>query len=151
MQFSLFCNVKSFNRLFVAALLVFLGSAVASTLAFADQHGKKPVQVLFKNVNIFDGFSDKLQMNMSVLVEANYIKEVGKNIKKPADAYVVDGKGRTMTPGLIDMHQHLTLNGGTASGEKWDAYVQGAHASRAAEYLLKSGFTTIRDIANDDT
>ena len=45
------------------------------------------------------------------------------------------------------MHQHLTLNGGTAAGNKWDAYVQGAHASRAAEYLLRSGFTTIRDLA----
>ena len=47
----------------------------------APTEEKKPVQILFTNVNIFDGFSDKLQNNMSVLVEANYIKEVGKKIK----------------------------------------------------------------------
>ena len=47
------------------------------------------------------------------------------------------------------MHQHLMLNGGTDAGTNWDAYVQGAHASRAAEYLLRSGFTSIRDIAGN--
>ena len=68
---------------------------------------------------------------------------------KAGGANVIDGKGYTVTPGLIDMHQHLLLNGGTAAGNEWDAYVQGAHASRGAEYLLRSGFTTIRDIAGN--
>ena len=35
-------------------------------------------RILFTNVNIFDGFKDKLSPGMSVLVEDNYIKEVGK-------------------------------------------------------------------------
>jgi imidazolonepropionase-like amidohydrolase len=99
-------------------------------------------------VNVWDGTSDKVQKGVDVLVEGNKIKNVAKGIKA-SGATVIDGKGGTVTPGLIDMHQHLTLNGGTAAGEQWDAYVQGAHASRAAEYLLRSGFTTIRDIAGN--
>jgi imidazolonepropionase-like amidohydrolase len=87
-------------------------------------------------------------LKTDVLIEGNKIKKVAKGIKADG-ASVIDGKGYTVTPGLIDMHQHLMLNGGTGAGEQWDAYVQGAHASRAAEYLLKSGFTTIRDIAGN--
>ena len=34
----------------------------------AENKKEAPIQVLFTNVNIFDGFSDKLQENMSVLV-----------------------------------------------------------------------------------
>lgn len=105
-------------------------------------------QVLITNVDVWDGSSDTLAMKTDVLVDGNKIVKVAKGIQAK-DATVIDGKGYTVTPGLIDMHQHLTLNGGTGAGEKWDAYVQGAHASRAAEYLLRSGFTTIRDIAGN--
>jgi imidazolonepropionase-like amidohydrolase len=103
-------------------------------------------QVLITNVDVWDGTSDRLMLKTDVLVEGNKIKQVGQNLNAEG-ASVIDGQGFTVTPGLIDMHQHLTLNGGTAAGNNWDAYVQGAHASRAAEYLLRSGFTTVRDIA----
>ena len=127
----------------VSILVCFLlsGTAIA-------EEKKAPVQVLITNVDVWDGTSDKLMLKTDVLVEGNKIKKVAKGIKADG-AHVIDGKGFTVTPGLIDMHQHLTLNGGTAAGEQWDAYVQGAHASRAAEYLLRSGFTTIRDIAGN--
>jgi len=87
-------------------------------------------------------------LKTDVLIEGNKIKQVAKGIKADG-ASVIDGKGYTVTPGLMDMHQHLMLNGGTAAGNEWDAYVQGAHASHAAAYLLKQGFTTIRDIAGN--
>ena len=112
------------------------------------QTADAPAQVLITNVDVWDGTSDAVAKGVDVLVEGNKIKNVGKGIKA-SGATVIDGKGGTVTPGLIDMHQHLILNGGTAAGNTWDAYVQGAHASRAAEYLLRSGFTTIRDIAGN--
>ena len=102
--------------------------ALASGQALAADD--KPTQVLFKNVNIFDGFSDKLSMGMSGLVEGNYIKEVGKSISAPG-AFEVDGDGRTMTPGLIDMHQHVMLNppeGTAAYQTRWDGAAGGAFA-----------------------
>ena len=133
-----------YTILVVSALVV----AMALPQAQAQkQKEKAPVQVLITNVNVWDGTSDTVKKGVDVLVEGNKIKRIGR-IKAPK-AVVIDGKGGTLTPGLIDMHQHLMLNGGTAAGNNWDAYVQGAHASRAAEYLLRSGFTTIRDIAGN--
>jgi imidazolonepropionase-like amidohydrolase len=130
----------------VVAIVFGFTTSISPTLAQEKTKKEKPPLVLITNVDVWDGTSDKVQKGVDVLVEGNKIKNVAKGIKA-SGANVIDGKGGTVTPGLIDMHQHLTLNGGTAAGNNWDAYVQGAHASRAAEYLLRSGFTTIRDIA----
>ncbi len=128
-------------------------SAPAADAPAPAEEDKKPVQILFKNVNIFDGFSDRLQENMSVLVENNFIKEVGKNIQKPVGAFVVDGEGRTMTPGFIDMHQHVMLNppeGTAAYQTRWDDAAGGAFALHHLNHnMLMKGITTVRDIAGD--
>ena len=136
---------------FIALMGTVLGlSSLITTspaLAADAAEEKKPVQILFTNVNIFDGFSDKLSPGMSVLVEGNYIKEVGKSIEAP-DAYVVDGGGRTMTPGLIDMHQHVMLNppeGTAAYQTRWDDAAGGAFALHHLNYnMLMKGITTVQ-------
>ncbi|MGB5225036.1 MAG: amidohydrolase family protein, partial [Arenicellales bacterium] len=142
----------------IAGLLGFSGpllaaSAPAEKPAADKAEEKKPIQILFTNVNIFDGFSPELQNGMSVLVENNFIKEVGKSIKKPEGAFVVDGKGRTMTPGLIDMHTHIvfmTPEGTNTYQDEWDGPGGGAMAAQAVrdDFLMK-GITTIRDIAGN--
>ena len=103
-------------------------------------------------IHIFDGFSDTLTTNMSVLVQGDHITEVGNNITAPG-ATVIDGGARTMTPGLIDMHQHVMINApeGTAMYQtKWDDAAGGAFAiHHMNENLLMKGITTIRDIAGD--
>jgi imidazolonepropionase-like amidohydrolase len=113
---------------------------------------KTPVRILFTDVNVFDGFADTLQEGMSVLVEGNFIKEVGKSISATG-AIVVDGEGRTMTPGLIDMHQHVMLNppeGTAAYQTRWDDAAGGAFAHHHLVHnMLMKGITTVRDIAGD--
>jgi imidazolonepropionase-like amidohydrolase len=134
------------KKLLIVTAVAFAVTVTSVVTTAATQ--EKPAQVLITNVDVWDGTSDKLMLKTDVLVEGSKIKKVGKNINADG-ANVIDGKGYTVTPGLIDMHQHLLLNGGTAAGNNWDAYVQGAHATRAAEYLLRSGFTTVRDIAGN--
>ena len=130
-----------------------LGLVITLSPTFSVAQEKKPTHVLFNNVNIFDGFDPKLKKGMSVLVENNFIKEVGKNIEKPEGAFVVHGKGRTMTPGLIDMHTHIvfmTPEGTNTYQDEWDGPGGGAMAAQAVrdDYLMK-GITTIRDIAGN--
>jgi imidazolonepropionase-like amidohydrolase len=139
--------MKETKQLLAPVLAMFALGVIFGPAVFAAEE-EAPVQVLITNVDVWDGTSDSLMLKTDVLIEGNKIKQVAKSIKADG-ANVIDGKGYTVTPGLIDMHQHLMLNGGTAAGNEWDAYVQGAHASRAAEYLLKNGFTTIRDIAGN--
>ncbi len=42
-----------------------------------------------------------------VLMQDGKIVAVGKNLSAPAGAIVVDGKGKFVTPGIIDIHSHL--------------------------------------------
>ena len=131
---------RTLGALLIAVLMINLSWA---------QDQEESTYVLITNVSVWDGTSDKT-VAADVLVEDNKIKEVGSDIEAPDGAVIIDGKGGYVTPGLIDMHQHLMLNGGTTAGSyDWDAYVQGAHATRAAEYLLLQGFTTVRDIAGN--
>ena len=62
--------------------LTVTGSALSAAAAPAKSAGateeKKPVQILFTNVNIFDGKTDGLAAGMNVLVEGNLIKSVAK-------------------------------------------------------------------------
>jgi imidazolonepropionase-like amidohydrolase len=139
--------VRSIFGKFVA-----ITSAVAlmsSMLVVAQDEA--PKQTLITNVNVFDGFADELAMSTDVLIEGNHIVEVGKNLSAPG-ATVIDGGGRTLTPGLIDMHTHVTFEttAGTNGFNEYDFGGAGAMAAQALrDNMLMKGITTGRDIAGN--
>jgi hypothetical protein len=165
---------------------------VASSLSLAGMTmaaEKYPDEVtLFKNVNIFDGVSDKLKEGYDVLVVGNKIRKVAKDIptggtyevemttggekkvkvvsdfapsvyeitvmepgakttKQKVDVKVIDGGGRTLTPGFIENHAHLMLMGPSIgameTNSTWEDFA--IHGARMAEMYLMQGFTTVRD------
>ena len=65
--------MKLFEYFFLTIFLV------CSSNAISAQGTAK--QTLIKNVNIFDGKNIKLAMGQDVLIEANLIKKIGKNLK----------------------------------------------------------------------
>ena len=133
---------------FTFVLLVGLALSVTSA---AEE--KAPQQVLFTNASVFDGFSPKLTEGANVLVEGNVITQVSTAPIDAPKAFVVDATGKTMTPGLIDMHTHIvfmTPEGTNTYQDEWDGPGGGAMAAQAVrdDYLMK-GITTIRDIAGN--
>jgi imidazolonepropionase-like amidohydrolase len=62
--------------------------------------------VLFKNARVFDGFAEECAENQNVLVEGGRIREISDRPIKAAKATVIDVAGRTLMPGLIDLHIH---------------------------------------------
>jgi len=89
-------------------MALFCSAAVFSQAVFSAE---TPRQILFKNVQIFNGTSDKLITGKDVLVEGNLIKSVGSGLAVAANVEVIDGGGRTLMPGLIENHAHLMLMG----------------------------------------
>ncbi len=101
--------------------------------------------LLITNVRIFNGTSPELRTG-NVLVVGERIVQLGTNITPTKGAVVLDGGGRTLMPGLIDAHTHVTLAAipmmaaMTAPG----SYLHLVSA-REAEATLMRGFTTIRE------
>jgi len=110
------------------------------------QKAEKPRQVLFTNVHVFDGINKSRIKNANVLVEGNLIKTVSTNPIKADGAYQVDGGGRTLMPGLTDMHTHLSSFLPLAhSKSSLHPYAHGALAALRAKEILMNGYTTVRD------
>jgi imidazolonepropionase-like amidohydrolase len=67
-------------------------------------------QILIENVHIWDGVSDNRTAKSSVLIEDNLIKKIGIDPSDVDDGVIlIDGKGQTLMPGLIDSHTHMNF------------------------------------------
>ncbi len=134
--------MKSVHKI-IASLFLTLAFCVP---AMANDAAPKQ-SVLITNANIFDGKNEKLATGMSVLVEGNKIAKIAKSIPAPAGATVIDAKGKTLMPGLIDAHWHSMFNFWPISKVmSSDLGYLSIGAANAAKATLMRGFTTIRDV-----
>ena len=60
--------------------------------------------------NIFDGISDALTGPAEILVEDNRIAKIAPSVGRSSGARVIDLSRRTVSPGFIDTHVHLTMD-----------------------------------------
>ena len=91
-----------------------------------------PGPVAFVGVKLYDADKRAFRDDMTVVVANGRIAAVGPaaKIKVPKGAQIIDGKGKTLIPGLWDNHQHY---GDDSTGP----------------LLLASGITSVRDPGND--
>jgi imidazolonepropionase-like amidohydrolase len=105
---------------------------------------------IFTNANLVLDCFDELQRSFHVLVRDGRIDSVSSTPIDAVDATVIDVGGRTLMPGLIDAHAHIT---GLSLSPKNISYPESNIAIAAAQYLrnsLMDGFTTIREAGGAD-
>ena len=125
------------------ALLAACCITVPASLAAQEE---APPQVLITNVNVWDGTSEGLLNGLDVLVTGNIITQVAGDISPPSGATVIDGGGRTLIPGLIDMHSHLSIMEGMLDGrDAFDQMAIGAMTGNVLRSYLDQGFTRTMD------
>jgi imidazolonepropionase-like amidohydrolase len=108
-----------------------------------------PGSLTVTNAVIFDGVAAELTEG-SVRIEDGVVVEVGADVAPGAS--VMDARGRTVIPGLIDAHFHaygIGLDMFRAEHTPL-SYVALAGARRLAA-ALRRGFTTVRDVAGGDS
>src|SRR6185312_14702122 len=101
--------------------------------------------------SIFDGVSDQLTGPMQILIEGNRIAAVGRSVDHPTGAQVIDLSNRTVAPGFIDTHVHLTMDAAHLAEQTLESSAGKAlkGLSLAREYM-SYGFTTLRDLGSAD-
>jgi imidazolonepropionase-like amidohydrolase len=109
-----------------------------------------PATTVFQNVRVFDGKGGQLSGPSHVLVRGNRIERISSTpiaTDPRADTVLIDGGGRTLMPGLIDMHWHAMLVRPTpAAAMAADiGYTNLVAGAEATDTLLR-GFTTVRDL-----
>jgi imidazolonepropionase-like amidohydrolase len=109
----------------------------------------QPTIVLFQNVRVFDGKSGTLSGPSNVLVRGNKIERISTApipTDRSAKTQIIDGGGRTLMPGLIDVHWHAMLIRVTPAESFGDVGYNNLVAGAEAEDTLMRGFTTVRDV-----
>lgn len=107
---------------------------------------------LLQHARLIDGSGDTPRLDVDVLVEGDRITMVRSGIPVPPNAKVIDIGGRTLLPGFIDAHVHITSNpapshdAGVAAAvrlSEGDLALQGAQNAWAT---LQAGFTSARNV-----
>jgi imidazolonepropionase-like amidohydrolase len=133
------------SKLIVLSLSIF--GWLASAAPAQDSHSGA---VLFEDVRIFDGKSAGLSGPTNVLIRGNKIDKISTApipVDRTSNTRIINGGGRTLMPGLIDMHWH-TMFVRPAHDEVlvWDiGYLNLAAGAEATDTLMR-GFTTVRDL-----
>jgi imidazolonepropionase-like amidohydrolase len=99
-----------------------------------------------EHVTLIDGRGGPARADMTVTVEKDRISSVvpaARGARYPAT--VIDGRGRFLVPGMIDVHVHLRSPVRKGGG---DLSTLRAEADAALASYLYSGFTTVADLGN---
>ncbi len=99
---------------------------LAKELAQHPQHA-----VAVEHVRLFDSINATMREDQTVIFNRDRIANVGaaNSFRLPADVQRIDGRGKTLLPGLFDMHAHAQAIDGLLN--------------------IASGVTSIRDMGND--
>lgn len=117
-------------RLFPISLLA--GSLVVSGTATAQTD--RPIA--FTNVTVVPMDGERVLADHTVVVRGQRITEVGPagQVRAPADALVIDGRGRFLMPGLAEMHGHVPPGAQTPDAE----------IEKVLAFYALNGVTTVR-------
>lgn len=101
---------------------------------------------------LYDGKGGRLE-SASVLFDENGIVAAGRGLKNAQAETVIDGKGLTCTPGWVQGHTHIAVDGlpnmqAQVMRDDNEAAVM-ASASRNSLRCLKSGLVAVRDMGTN--
>jgi len=133
---------RQLKKIFIGGITsLFLNGAIA----YADQ------KIALVGGTLVDGLGSTPIYNSVILIEGNKILATGTQaeLAVPSDYQIVSTEGKTVMPGLWEMHAHLML-AGHSNYAHWDtAYpdrLENEIMPASAEQLLLAGVTTARDL-----
>ena len=134
--------------------LIWLGAILLAspfsivTMSQTEVKKEPPKRIAIKAGRLIDTKTGAVTNNAFVLIEGDKITAVGPDVTVPAEVEVIDLKDKTVLPGLIDCHTHMTSQPGNYYEDIFRkspidvAVIAHVYARRT----LEAGFTTVRDV-----
>jgi imidazolonepropionase-like amidohydrolase len=134
--------------------LIWLGALLLAspysivTMSQTAEKKEPPKRIAIKAGRLIDTKTGAVTNNSFVLIEGDKITAVGPDVTVPAEVEVIDLKDKTVAPGLIDCHTHMTFQPGNYYEDIFRkspidvAVIAHVYARRT----LEAGFTTVRDV-----
>ncbi len=108
-------------------------------IGFSQAYDVPSGKLAFTGARIITMRGDEVIDNGTIVVDGNRITAVGANVSVPADAKVIDVAGKTIMPGIIDVHWHGSMGSDQIIPQQsWINFA-----------ALGFGVTTIHDPSND--
>lgn len=109
-------------------------------------------QVLIRCGRVFDGQRLRPETDLDIVLRDGRIESVGPAGPQPsADAAVIDARGLTVLPGLIDAHFHaVSASLDVSAIDRMHPSHRALGAREHLEAALRRGFTTVRDAGGAD-
>ncbi|MDP1919086.1 MAG: amidohydrolase family protein [Myxococcales bacterium] len=134
-------------RLVLLLLVSFLASGCLARHAWptlVERAKTDAPAILISDVSVFDGVSGTLAEHVDVVLRLDRVTQVRPHAElKCEDCAIIDGTGKTLMPGLIDAHVHLT----GSPAPPWHVTWPDEDHNGAA--LLYSGVTTAMDVGGE--
>ena len=121
-------------------LVLFLSAILLGIPSTATAQNKSTIAI--EHVTVIDGTGRPAIPDATVIIEGDRISRVSRTaIPIPAGAQRIDGRGKYLIPGMMDVHIHL--HGGFAKPPDERAGI------RALQSYLYCGVTTVLDVGNN--
>ena len=128
----------SFPPLFIISILLICCNKKGSKELILATHSSK--LILIADVDIFNGRQNKILFNQDVLIDNESIVAIADKVERKKDFLIINGAGKTLMPGLIDSHVHLSGSGAVP----WNKVPANMEYNLTA-YLF-AGITTVYDL-----
>lgn len=100
-----------------------------------------PADLVITNARIFTGTGSVIDRG-SVVIRDGRLEAVGSSDPTPPALEVIDANGRTVLPGLMDVHRHLLGYSGSTNEPELRNYIE-TELTAVLEGLLAGGLTTV--------
>ncbi len=117
-------------------------------------YGRPKGAIVIEHARLFDGTGAAARPAALLIVDGVITRIAGEaaTLGAPAGALIIDAAGKTVMPGLIDLHTHLTYQDGgdaTAASERESTSSAALRGQLRLRYFVESGVTSVRDAASD--